>query len=157
MGSRRTGKRRTAERGRRRDADIRVTALVASPLAAGAVRTLAARVLRAERSRLSALSITLVGPRRIRALNRSHLSHDHVTDVIAFALGDVGDVYICPAAARASARAFRTSPAAELRRLVVHGVLHVLGYDHPEGEARMGSPMWRRQERHLVTLARRAR
>jgi ssRNA-specific RNase YbeY (16S rRNA maturation enzyme) len=32
----------------------------------------------------------------------------------------------------------------------VHGTLHVLGYDHPEGEARTHSPMWRRQERALA-------
>jgi ssRNA-specific RNase YbeY (16S rRNA maturation enzyme) len=37
----------------------------------------------------------------------------------------------------------------ETLRLVVHGVLHVLGYDHPAGESRYESPMWRRQERLL--------
>jgi probable rRNA maturation factor len=37
----------------------------------------------------------------------------------------------------------------ELLRLVVHGVLHVLGHDHPEDDARYTSPMWRRQERLL--------
>ena len=40
----------------------------------------------------------------------------------------------------------------ELLRLVVHGILHVLGYDHPAGEARIRSPMWRRQERYLRKL-----
>ena len=40
----------------------------------------------------------------------------------------------------------------ELLRLVVHGVLHVLGYDHPDGESRERSAMWRRQE----TLVQRA-
>jgi len=38
----------------------------------------------------------------------------------------------------------------ELARLVVHGTLHVLGYEHPETDARIGSPMWKRQERLLT-------
>ncbi|GIW50865.1 MAG: hypothetical protein KatS3mg081_0220 [Gemmatimonadales bacterium] len=41
----------------------------------------------------------------------------------------------------------------EIVRLVVHGTLHVLGYDHPEGEARQRSPMWLRQERYVRSLA----
>jgi probable rRNA maturation factor len=40
----------------------------------------------------------------------------------------------------------------ELIRLVVHGTLHVLGHDHPEGEGRTVSPMWRRQERYVSAL-----
>jgi probable rRNA maturation factor len=41
----------------------------------------------------------------------------------------------------------------ELARLVVHGTLHVLGWDHPETEDRTRSPMWRRQERYVDRLA----
>jgi probable rRNA maturation factor len=40
----------------------------------------------------------------------------------------------------------------ELQRLVVHGVLHVLGHDHPEDESRYESSMWKRQERLLRTV-----
>jgi probable rRNA maturation factor len=40
----------------------------------------------------------------------------------------------------------------EIARLVVHGVLHALGHEHPEDEARTTSPMWRRQERLLDRL-----
>jgi probable rRNA maturation factor len=40
----------------------------------------------------------------------------------------------------------------ELLRLVVHGTLHVLGHDHPEGAGRERSPMWRAQERYLRSL-----
>jgi len=82
-----------------------------------------------------------------------------VTDVLAFPLTDprgglLGDIYICRWAAAREARARRVPLAQELRRLVVHGVLHVLGHDHPHEEAaRLRSPMWRRQERYLRALA----
>jgi ssRNA-specific RNase YbeY (16S rRNA maturation enzyme) len=38
-------------------------------------------------------------------------------------------------------------------RLVVHGTLHVLGYDHPDGDHRTRSPMWQRQERYVKRFA----
>jgi probable rRNA maturation factor len=114
------------------------------------VTRLAHAVLRAERARLAALSITFVGPAGIRSLNRRHLHRDRVTDVIAFSLSGVaGDVYICPAVAAEQARRLGIPVRDELRRLVVHGVLHVLGHEHPGGRAREASPMWRRQERLL--------
>ena len=46
----------------------------------------------------------------------------------------------------------RGSVREEVARLVVHGILHVLGYDHPEDETRETSDMWRRQERLLRRL-----
>jgi ssRNA-specific RNase YbeY (16S rRNA maturation enzyme) len=45
----------------------------------------------------------------------------------------------------------------ELVRLVVHGTLHVLGYDHPDGPGRTRSAMWRRQERYVRRLVERSR
>lgn len=111
----------------------------------------AAAVLRAERAARTMLSVTFVGRRRIAAMNRRHLGHAGATDVISFGFRDpagaiLGDVYICPEVAAANARRFGRPVREELLRLVIHGTLHVLGHDHPEGEARVMSPMWRRQE-----------
>src|SRR5204862_8251264 len=96
---------------------------------------------------------------RICPLNRDHLAHAAATDVVSvgFAPGDasrvvVGDVYIAREVARRNARDHGRGVREELMRLVVHGVLHVLGYEHPEDEARYASPMWRRQERLLRSL-----
>ena len=69
----------------------------------------------------------------------------------------VGDVYVCVPVGVRQATRFGASPVEELRRLLVHGVLHVLGYDHPEGPGRTASAMWRRQERLLALLGRRQR
>lgn len=126
-------------------------------LPARTVQRIVAAVLRGERRRAE-VSVTFLGPTRMRALNRDHLGHDRTTDVIAFALEDpagglVGDVYICGSVAAAQAKRIGVPLRQELVRLVVHGTLHVLGHDHPEAEERVTSPMWRRQERYVRTLA----
>lgn len=94
----------------------------------------------------------------MRRLNRRWQGLDRPTDVIAFALpepgdGVTGDVYICPAVARTEARSRGIPVREELVRLMVHGTLHVLGYEHPDTEERIRSPMWRRQERYVRGLA----
>ena len=94
----------------------------------------------------------------MRALNREWQARDEPTDVLAFALPGpdgvvTGDVYICASVAREHARAHGVTLREELVRLVVHGTLHVLGYDHPDGRARTRSAMWRRQERYVKALA----
>lgn len=147
MASRPTGRRPATT-------DVRVAAQARCPLRPTGVARLAAAVVRAEQRRVTALSITFVGAVRIRTLNRLHLHHDAVTDVIAFALGSdpatVGDVYVSVPVAAAQARRLGVPLRDELRRLVVHGVLHVLGHDHAAGEARVRSRMWRLQERYLA-------
>jgi probable rRNA maturation factor len=155
--------------------EVVVSATVASPLSRAEAERLARAVLRAEGVTRAMLSVTVVGRRRMRALNRRHFRRDRATDVVAFTMAAaaggrrrggaarsgaapgfpvVGDVYVCAPVGAAQARRFGATPRQELRRLVVHGVLHVLGYDHPEGRGRMSSPMWRRQERLLARLAR---
>jgi probable rRNA maturation factor len=134
------------------------------PLSVARVRRIVAIVLRAEGraaeppSRRADITITFVGPVAIRRLNREWKGHDEPTDVLSFALrppegGVTGDVYICPAVARGQARLHQVPFGDEIARLVVHGTLHVLGYDHPEGRGRTRSAMWRRQERYLKALA----
>lgn len=139
---------------------------VRSPVAAERLAELAREVLRSLKIRNAMLSITLVDARTIASLNRRHLGHAGPTDVITFALGEdpqgvvVADVYICVPVAREQARVHRVGVREELARLVVHGTLHACGWSHPEGEDRIGSPMWKRQERLLrrlwVTPAQRA-
>lgn len=113
-------------------------------------------MLDAEGAGPAAVSVTFLTGPAMRGLNRRTLGRDRATDVIAFRLqhpGTItGDIYICPTAARRSARARRVSAREELLRLVVHGVLHVLGYDHPEGASRTGSRMWGLQERYVRAL-----
>ncbi|MDQ6688902.1 MAG: rRNA maturation RNase YbeY [Gemmatimonadota bacterium] len=123
------------------------------------VKDAAAAALRAERVPDAMLSITFVGRAAMSELNRRYMGHRGPTDVISFGLGRqgrrgpvVGDIYICTEIARANAKRQGVSSQEELLRLVVHGTLHTLGYDHPGGATRMDSSMWRKQERILARV-----
>ena len=129
------------------------------PISRARVATIVRAVLTSEKQRDAMLSIAFVSDRVIRALNKRHLRRDRVTDVIAFGFRRtgrnaplIGDVYIAPGVARASAKANGVSIREEIVRLIVHGVLHVIGYDHPEND-RTKSAMWRRQERLVARLS----
>ncbi len=123
-------------------------------------------MLQALKVRNAMLSVTLVDERTIARLNRVHLGHRGPTDVITFAFGAdpsgvvVADIYICLPVARAQAAAHGVGVREEVARLVVHGTLHACGWEHPEGDERTTSQMWKRQERLLerfwTTPARRA-
>ena len=88
----------------------------------------------------SGLSINLVGEKRIQTLNKLYRNKDSVTDVLAFALQDIktpvdnlqdlGDVFICIPQIKRQAREFKVSEKEEFTRILVHGVLHLLGLDH---------------------------
>ena len=99
----------------------------------------AARVLREAAKKQSArlgltreLSLALVRDRRMRALNREWRGKDRPTDVLSFPQHgrSIGDVVISLDTARRQAREGGWSLAAELRRLLAHGLLHCLGHDH---------------------------
>jgi probable rRNA maturation factor len=145
--------------------DVNVAAeRVRVPLARAHVADLVRRTLRAERVRHALVSVTFLDRRAIAALNRRHLRHAGPTDVISFGFTRtgandpvIGDVYISPEVARDNARERRISVRVEIARLVIHGVLHVLGHEHPVDEEREGSPMWRRQETLVRRLAARPR
>lgn len=85
-------------------------------------------------------SIIFVTPEEIQKLNREYRKIDRVTDVISFALEDdedkildlriLGDIYICIDKMLEQAKEYGHSNKRELSFLTVHGLLHLLGYDH---------------------------
>ena len=90
------------------------------------------------------LSVSLVAPDEMTTLHERYLGEAGPTDVLSFTMdedGLLGDVVICPEVAAGHNPG---DPAGELRLLLVHGILHLLGYDHEEEEERR--QMWARQE-----------
>lgn len=117
------------------------------------------RVLESEGVPAAEISVALLDDAGIRRLNREHLDRDRTTDVLAFPLWEkddapvvgapvvVGDIYVGLERAELQAKSEGVPLPEELVRLAIHGTLHVLGWDHPEGEAdREESAMFRRQE-----------
>ena len=128
----------------------------AGSLPVGTVRAAVHHVLRRERRR-ARVAVTFIGKRQMRRLNAEYLRHDRPTDVLSFPLPQpdgalAGDIYVCRYVAARNARAHHVTVRQELLRLIVHGTLHVLGFEHPEGASRTESAMWRRQEQHLAGL-----
>ncbi len=115
------------------------------PLAEEVVRSLVAlaeRTLTAEGQSGMELSLSFVEPDEMAALHERYLGEAGPTDVLSFPLGEdglLGDVVVCPRVAAGN----NPDRDAELRLLVVHGILHLLGYDHEEDGER--AVMWARQ------------
>jgi probable rRNA maturation factor len=101
------------------------------------------------------LGVYLVSGSQSAGLNERYLGHQGPTDVITFNYGDslcpeklVGEVFVCPEVAVDQARRFRTSWQSEVARYVVHGTLHLQGFDdHEAGERRR----MKRVENRLVS------
>lgn len=125
---------------------------------AGLLRAAVLRAVAADDGAPAEISLTLLDDAAIGELNARWLEREGPTDVIAFALGDgpdlVGDVYLGVEQARRQAEEHGVPLEEELARLAIHGTLHVLGHDHPEGPDRLESPMFRLQERVLEDLLR---
>jgi probable rRNA maturation factor len=125
----------------RQDAEVDVDGLIA----------LAREILLGEGVPNAELSVSFVSEDEIADLHLRYMDEEGPTDVLSFPLdedeGDgvriLGDVVIAPAVA---ARNHPEDPAVELRLLMAHGILHLLGHDHMEDAAK--AEMWARQERY---------
>jgi probable rRNA maturation factor len=143
---------------------------VTCELAAGrslttALGTDARRLLREYRLRTAELSLVLTGDLAIRALNRRFRQHDRATDVLSFPqfedplaarLGagsaplPLGDIVISLETAARQAHRMGLSPADRMQMLLVHGFLHLLGFDHER--SRRDARLMFGRERELIAL-----
>ena len=132
---------------------IRISDRQETPLAEAELAALARDVLRGEGVTDVELSVSFVGEPEMSELHERFLGEPGPTDVLSFPLEEedrdergmrlLGDVVIAPAVA---ARNRPDDPPTEVRLLLVHGILHLLGYDHEEeGERAL---MWTHQERY---------
>jgi probable rRNA maturation factor len=132
---------------------VRVSDERGRPVRAGGLAPWLARTAPARAS--GVVSVALVSDARVRALNRSYRRKDYATDVLSFpAIGStprrmssapsllavdrfLGDIVIARGVARRQAREAGHSERTEIRVLALHGLLHLLGYDHERDEGRM--------------------
>jgi probable rRNA maturation factor len=104
-------------------------------------------------------SVAFVGERTIRRLHRDWMGEDTATDVMSFPHGNpppgidpedasIGEVVVCVPVCEQSSRKRGLPLHDEVARMLIHGTLHLLGYDHASQEER--SEMQRRQRRYLA-------
>jgi len=104
-------------------------------------------VLEGEGKGESDLSIALIGPGKMRKLNKRYLGKNRVTDVLAFGqtsrykvkdlkykMQDLGEIVICLREVKKNAKKFKSSFEKELAGVLIHGILHLVGYDHEKNE-----------------------
>jgi probable rRNA maturation factor len=112
------------------------------PIDVESVTDVAVRCLRGEGA-VGELSISFVTLEEMADLHERYMREEGPTDVLSFPQGEdglLGDVVICPAYAATN----NADLDAEVRLLVVHGILHLLGHDHEDDEER--AEMWAKQE-----------
>jgi probable rRNA maturation factor len=123
---------------RRAPADVRPRALAAF-----------ARKLERDVAKGARFDCLLTGDAELRRLNRDFRGKDYATDVLSFPgrPGHLGDLAISVMRARAQAREFGHTTEDEVRILMLHGVLHLLGHDHEKDSGRMArlEKRWRRE------------
>jgi len=92
-----------------------------------------------------AFSVSFVSARAMQELNARYRGKPYATDVLSFPYpGEtvdgvplLGDIVIAPEVAEQNARTAGVRPEAEMRKLLVHGILHLLGYDHETDQGEM--------------------
>ncbi len=117
------------------------------------------RVIRGEKRPTEGITVVFVNRYFIRRMNREFLKRNYATDVISFqledGLGKEGEVYINLDRAKSQAREYRVSYGEEVNRLLIHGTLHLFGYE--DSTKRKRERMRKREEYYLTRLKQRSR
>ena len=107
-----------------------------------------------EEGREMEISLVFVSPKVIKRLNKEYRKKNKVTDVLSFYYGkekgkDYGEIVVCPKRVKKQARRLKIDFEEELERVVIHGLLHLLGYDHERNE-KEAQLMQEKQEFYLA-------
>jgi len=113
---------------------IEINNLTTNPVDEEFLKGLVKKVLEGENKEEAGLSIALVGQGRIRELNKKYRGKNRATDVLAFPGDGLGEIVICLREVKKNAKRYRSNSEKELARVLIHGILHLLGYDHEKSE-----------------------
>lgn len=126
---------------------IEINNLTTNPVDEEFLKNIASKVLQGEKAKERELSVALIGQGRMRKLNKRHRKKNRVTDVLAFS-NHPGEVVICLREVKKNAQRFSTTFEKEIARCLIHGILHLLGYEH-ENDEEAAKKMEKRQEYYL--------
>ena len=124
------------------------------------IKKIILKVLRRMKCKKGEVSVNFVTENKIKAINKIYRKKDKITDVISFSAQegervgdekDLGDIFICLKKIKKQAKEYGVSWEEELVRMLVHGVLHLLGYDHQS--VRDEKEMIGLQERIIKTVS----
>jgi probable rRNA maturation factor len=121
-------------------------------------------VLAKEKATSREFSLVVVGQKRMTVFNETYRHKKGATDVLAFSEKDaspifpyvnldqgLGEIVICPGIIQANAKKYNSSFQAELVRIVIHGILHLIGYDHEKSQ-KAAEEMGQREEVYFKQL-----
>lgn len=98
------------------------------------LKKIAEKALKGENKKEKDLSVALVGNERIKALNKKYLGKNKATDVLAFSGNGLGEILICVKEVKKNSKKFKSDFKKEIARVLIHGILHLLGYDHEKSK-----------------------
>ena len=113
---------------------IEINNLTANQVNEGFLKRVAKKVLAGENKEKMELSIVFVGQARIRALNKKYRKKNQATDILTFNYNNSGEMVICFREIKKNARKFGETFEKELTKVLIHGILHLAGYEHEKSE-----------------------
>ena len=128
---------------------VEINNLTNAPVDKKFLKKIGEEVLKKEKKDSKDLSIALIRQKEIRELNKNYRKRDKSTDVLSFKYNTLGEVIICPEMVRANAKKFNSTFKKELARVLIHGILHLLGYSH-ETDAAKAKKMRKKEEDYLL-------
>jgi probable rRNA maturation factor len=149
---------------------VEINNLTKIPINKRLLEKVAEKILKIERKKRihQSLSIAFVEPKRIKEINRKYRRRDKVTDVLSFAEGNIskiksqpdsfkkltslGEIIICPQEVKKNAKKYGLSFRDELILILIHGILHLLGYDHEKSKAG-GKKMEKKEKFYLPQIS----
>lgn len=146
---------------------IEINNLTTSTVDEGFLKEVAEVILKEENKKRGRISLALVGSVRIREINKKYRKKNRITDVLAFPESKVllnkfkadplqqflglGEIVICLKEVRKNAKEFKSTYEKELARVLIHGILHLLGYNH-EKDKQKAEIMRKKEEYYLFQL-----
>ena len=115
------------------------------------LRKICQKVLEKENKKDIELSIALVGQGRMRKLNKKYRKKNKVTDVLSFQYNNSGEIAVCLREVKKNAKKTNIIFEEELARVLLHGLLHLLGYDHEKSKIE-AEKMREKEESYLLEI-----